>query len=267
MPVPAECPECGSNSIRYFGSGTQKLEEELYKIFPEASVIRMDNDTTTEKMSHERLLKRFEKEKGSILIGTQMIAKGLDFKDVSVVGVVTADSTLFVGGYLGNEKTFSLITQVCGRAGRGEKRGYAVVQTYQREHYAIEASKTQDYDKFYENEIIFRRNIKYPPFCEIINIVFSGENENGIIEFAESIKPLMTEAVKIYNERENYIAMYGPMPCSIPKIKDKYRFHITIKCKNADSVRNSLFYALCKLKEKNKKGISISVDVNPVNFL
>ena len=158
--------------LRYFGSGTQKLEEELYQIFPEAAVIRMDNDTTTAKMSHERLLKRFEKEEGSILVGTQMIAKGLDFKDVLVVGVVSADSTLFVGGYLGNEKTFSLITQVCGRAGRGDKQGTAVVQTYQPEHYAISEACTQDYEKFYDNEIVFRKNVKYPPFCEIINIVF-----------------------------------------------------------------------------------------------
>jgi len=267
VPTPSECPECGSNSIRYFGSGTQKLEEELYKIFPEASVIRMDNDTTVAKMSHERLLKRFEKEKGSILVGTQMIAKGLDFKDVSVVGVVSADSTLFVGGYLGNEKTFSLITQVCGRAGRGEKRGLAVVQTYQPDHYAIEAAKTQDYDKFYENEIKFRRNVKYPPFCEIINIIFTGENEKEILEFAEGIKPLMTEAVKIYPQRESYIAMYGPMPCSIAKIKDKYRFHITIKCKSAHSVRDSLFYALSKLMARGRKGISVHIDVNPVSFL
>lgn len=267
LPVPSVCPECGSNSIRYFGSGTQKLEEELYRIFPDSAVIRMDNDTTTAKMSHERLLKRFEAEKGSILVGTQMIAKGLDFKDVSVVGVVSADSTLFVGGYLGSEKTFSLITQVCGRSGRGETQGNAIVQTYQPEHYSIKAAKTQDYDKFYENEIIFRKNVKYPPFCEIINIVFTGESEEGILEFAEGIKPLMTEAVALYNERKNYIAMYGPVPCSISKIKNKYRFHITVKCKSADSVRSSLSYAMGKLMQKAPSGVSAYVDVNPISFL
>lgn len=265
--IPSLCPECKSTSIRYFGSGTQKLEEELYKIFPESSVVRMDNDTTTAKMSHERLLKRFENEKGSILIGTQMIAKGLDFKDVSLAGVISADSTLFVGGYLGSEKTFSLITQVCGRAGRGDTQGTAVIQTYQPDHYAIEAAQTQDYEKFYNSEIVFRKNIKYPPFCEIINIVFTGDNDKNIISFADGIKPYLTEAVAKYNERQNYISMYGPSPCAVAKIKDKYRVHITIKCKSADSVRNSLSYALKKLMRETKQKISVYVDVNPVSFI
>lgn len=267
FPVPSLCPECKSTSVRYFGSGTQKLEEELYKIFPSASVIRMDNDTTTAKMSHERLLKRFQNTKGSILIGTQMIAKGLDFKDVSLVGVTAADSTLFVGGYLGSEKTFSLITQVCGRAGRGDKQGRAVIQTYQPEHYAIDAAKTQDYEKFYHNEIIFRKNVGYPPFCEIINIVFTGKSESELLEFADKIKPIMTEAVAQYNDRSEYISMYGPMPCSVSKLMGKHRVHITIKCKSADKIQNSLRYAVSKLMKKAKSGITVYVDVNPVNFI
>ena len=265
--VPSLCSECGSTSIRYFGSGTQKLDEELYKIFPEASVVRMDNDTTTAKMSHERLLKRFESKDASILTGTQMIAKGLDFKDVALAGVISADSTLFVGGYLGNEKTFSLITQLCGRAGRGDKQGTAVVQTYQPDHYAIKAAQNQDYDSFYKNEIEFRKNVKYPPFCEIINIVFTGADENEMLQFADGIKPLLTEAVRKYDERKNYISMYGPMPCSVSKIKDKHRIHITVKCKSADSIRNSLGEALSVLMKNAKKDISVYVDVNPVSFI
>ncbi len=266
-PVPTVCPECRRSSIRYFGTGTQKLEEELYKIFPESKIIRMDNDTTTTKMSHERLLNRFKKENPAILIGTQMIAKGLDFKDVSLVGVVAADSTLFVGGYYGNEKTFSLITQVCGRAGRGDSKGYAVVQTYQPEHYSIIASKTQDYEKFFENEINFRQKTKYPPFCDLINIVFTGGNENKIYEFADSIKKLMTVSVDKYNERKEYISMYGPSLCTVGKIRDKYRFHILIKCTKAEKIKKSLFEALKELMKKAPSDIAVSVDVNPVNFI
>ncbi len=266
-PVPNICPECKRASIKYFGTGTQRLEEELYKIFPESKIIRMDNDTTNTKMSHERLLKRFKNESPAILIGTQMIAKGLDFKDVSLVGVVAADSTLFVGGYYGNEKTFSLITQVCGRAGRGDTRGYAVVQTYQPEHYSIIASKTQDYEKFYENEIIFRKNVKYPPFCDLVNIVFTGDNEKKIFEFADSIKKLMTVSVDKYGERKEYISMYGPSPCTVAKIRDKYRFHILIKCTKSEKIKKSLFEALELLMKKAPADITLSVDVNPVNFI
>lgn len=266
-PTPTKCPECGRNSIRYFGTGTQKLEEELYRIFPESKIIRMDNDTTNTKMSHERLLKRFKNEPSSILVGTQMIAKGLDFKDVSLVGVVAADSTLFVGGYIGNEKTFSLITQVCGRAGRGTEQGYAVVQTYQPDHYAIVAAKTQDYEKFYENEINFRKNVKYPPFCDIINIIFTGSDEKKLFSHAESIKKHMTKAVDEHDERKHYISMYGPVPCSVAKIKDKYRFHILIKCTKAQNIKTSLFEALKNLMKTASSDITVSVDVNPVNFI
>lgn len=266
-PVPTKCPDCGRTSVKYFGTGTQRLEEELYKIFPESKIIRMDNDTTTTKMSHERLLKRFKNEKSAILIGTQMIAKGLDFKDVSLVGVVAADSTLFVGGYYGNEKTFSLITQVCGRAGRGDTQGYAVVQTYQPEHYAIMAAKTQDYDKFFENEITFRKKMKYPPFCDLVNIVFTGDDEKKIFSHADSIKKIMTTTVDKYNERKYYLTMYGPTPCTVGKIRDKYRYHILIKCTKSQYIKKSLFEALGLLMKNGPSDISVSVDVNPVNFI
>jgi primosomal protein N' (replication factor Y) len=261
------CPDCKSTSVRYFGSGTQKLEEELYKMFSDTQIIRMDNDTTSTKMSHERLLTRFAKQDCAILLGTQMIAKGLDFKDVALVGVISADTTLFLGGYNGSEKTFGLITQVCGRAGRGETRGEAVVQTYNPEHYAIIAAASQDYDKFYESEIIFRKNIKYPPFCEIINVIFTGDNDAKILEFAERIKSILTEKVDLYNERENYIAMYGPTPCAISKIRDKYRFHILIKCKSSEKIRRSFSEAIKELIKKGGYDINVAVDVNPVNFI
>ncbi|MBQ7951382.1 MAG: primosomal protein N' [Clostridia bacterium] len=262
------CPECKSTSVRYFGSGTQKLEEEIYRMFSDTQVIRMDNDTTTTKMSHERLLKQFAKPGCSILLGTQMIAKGLDFKEVSLVGVISADSSLFVGGYNGAEKTFSLITQVCGRAGRGEIPGYAVVQTYHPEHYAILAAKTQDYENFYQNEIVFRKQVKYPPFSEIINVIFTGTDEKKIFSMADGIKKIMTEKVDFYKEREQYIAMYGPVPCGISKIRNQYRYHILIKCTSATKVQTSFSEAVKTLILANKANdITVVVDVNPVNFL
>ena len=266
--VSTVCPECHSTSVRYFGSGTQKLEEEIYQMFSDTQVIRMDNDTTTTKMSHERLLKQFAKPGCSILLGTQMIAKGLDFKEVSLVGVISADSSLFVGGYNGAEKTFSLVTQVCGRAGRGEIPGYAVVQTYHPEHYAILAAKSQDYESFYQNEIVFRKNVKYPPFSEIINVIFTGSDEKRIFSMADGIKQIMTEKVDFYGERKDYIAMYGPVPCGVSKIRNQYRYHILIKCTRADRVQTSFSEAVKTLILANTKNdITVSVDVNPVNFL
>ena len=266
--VSTVCPDCKSTSVRYFGSGTQKLEEEIYQMFSDTQVIRMDNDTTTTKMSHERLLKQFAKPGCSILLGTQMIAKGLDFKEVSLVGVISADSSLFVGGYNGAEKTFSLVTQVCGRAGRGEIPGYAVVQTYHPEHYAILAAKSQDYESFYQNEIVFRKNVKYPPFSEIINVIFTGTDEKRIFEMADGIKQIMTEKVDFYGERKDYIAMYGPTPCGVAKIRNQYRYHILIKCTRADRVQTSFSEAVKALILANTKNdITVTVDVNPVNFL
>ncbi len=262
------CPDCKSTAVRYFGSGTQKLEEEIYRMFSDTQVIRMDNDTTTTKMSHERLLKQFAKPGCSILLGTQMIAKGLDFKEVALVGVIAADSSLFVGGYNGAEKTFSLITQVCGRAGRGEIPGYAVVQTYHPEHYAILAAKTQNYDKFYENEIVFRNQIKYPPFCEIVNVIFTGTDEKKIFSMADGIKQIMTEKVDFYGERKHYLAMYGPSPCGISKIRNQYRYHILIKCTCAQNIETSFSESVKALILANKSNdIHVQVDVNPVNFI
>jgi len=261
------CPDCKSTSVRYFGSGTQKLEEELYKMFSDTQIIRMDNDTTSAKMSHERLLQQFSNQKCAILLGTQMIAKGLDFKDVSLVGVISADTNLFLGSYNGSEKTFSLITQVCGRAGRGDIQGQAIVQTYNPDHHAIIASRDQDYDEFYKKEIIFRKNIKYPPFCEIINVIFTGKDPEKIIEMAEGIKALLTKNVDLYKERENYLAMYGPVPCGISKIRDKHRFHILVKCKSAEAIKQSFSESIKELIKKNSYEINVSVDVNPVSFL
>ncbi|MDP4134140.1 MAG: primosomal protein N', partial [Bacillota bacterium] len=170
------CPNCKGTHVRYFGTGTQKLEEEINKLFPDASTIRMDVDTTTTKNSHEKILKRFCDENIDILLGTQMVSKGLDYPNISLVGVVAADMSLNIDDYRAAERTFDLVTQVCGRAGRGDKRGRAVIQTYSPENSVIGYAREQNYEAFYENEIAFRKLFDYPPFKQILCITFSGED-------------------------------------------------------------------------------------------
>ncbi len=167
------CPECGSENIRYFGTGTQKIEAQINKIFPEASVIRMDVDTTQTKNAHENILKKFREEKIDILLGTQMITKGHDFSNVTLVGVLAADSSINVGDYRAAERTFQLLTQVCGRSGRGDKKGRAIIQTYLPDEFSIQTAKSQDFLKFYNTEIKVREKLNYPPFCDIIVAVIS----------------------------------------------------------------------------------------------
>ena len=177
------CPECGSSKIRYFGTGTQKLEEEIQKQFPGASTIRMDIDTVSKKNSHEEILNKFREENIDILIGTQMVVKGHHFPNVTLVGVITADSLLNIDDFRANERTFGILTQVEGRAGREkESKGKVIVQTYNPDNFSILCAKEQNYRKFYETEILLRKQLKFPPFCDIIVIGFSGLNENKIIE-------------------------------------------------------------------------------------
>ena len=178
--VVSVCPECGSTKIRYFGTGTQKLEQEINKLFPNASTIRMDVDTVTKKNSHEVILNKFKNENIDILIGTQMVVKGHHFPNVTLVGVITADSSLNIDDYRANERTFQILTQVAGRAGREGKDGKVIIQSYTPDNFSIECSKKQDYNLFYETEIALRKQLKYPPFCDIILISFDSLNEQEI---------------------------------------------------------------------------------------
>ena len=185
--VPTICPECTSEHIRYFGTGTQKVEEELGKIFPEARVIRMDVDTTSRKGSHEKLLTAFQEGKADILLGTQMIAKGLDFPNITLVGVLSADTMLHLPDFRSSEKTFQLLTQVSGRAGRHELAGEVVIQTYSPEHYSIELAGQQDYDQFYQKEMMIRKIHRYPPFYYLALITVSHEELMKVVDVTEKI--------------------------------------------------------------------------------
>lgn len=256
------CPECGSNKVRYFGTGTQKLEEQINKMFPKASTIRMDIDTVTKKNSHEEILNKFKNENIDILIGTQMVVKGHHFPNVTLVGVIAADSSLNIEDYRANEKTFQILTQVAGRAGRENLPGNVVIQTYNPDNFSIECAKTQNYDDFYPVEINLRQQLKYPPFCDIILFGISAEDEKIVQDVANKIYISLSK--KIINLRD--VNIYKPRPAPIDRIKNKYRYRIIVKGKFESSMIEAINEVLQDTYMYNTKA-RIVVDVNPTNMM
>ena len=256
------CPECGSKHVKFFGTGTQKIEDELKKLFPESRILRMDRDTTSTKGSHENILKSFKNDEADILLGTQMVTKGLDFASVTLVGVLAADSSLGVDDFRANEKTFSLLTQVCGRAGRGDLPGRAIIQTYQPKNSTIEFAKTQNYIEFYRNEINFRKRLNYPPFCDIISIMVQGENETAVRAELEQIHNFIK---KSESNNTNILKLTPPLPSPITKINRNFRYRTLIKAKNADHLLGILKSINDRHNQKNT-GTNLIIDVNPVNM-
>ena len=254
------CPECGSKYIRYFGGGTQKVEDEIKKLFPDASTIRMDIDTTSKKNGHADILHEFESKKIDILIGTQMVTKGLDFPDVTLVGVISADIILNIDDYRSKERTFSVIEQVTGRAGRGIKPGRSIIQTYSPDDKAIVLAKAHDYIGFFKNEIELRKVMWYPPFCEITAVNFSSRNEIQVSRCARAFAKILTAE----KDNSQKMQVLGPVPAYISKVKNHYIYKITIKCENNDGLSEVLQYAknTC-LDNENYSGVSIVIDKNP----
>lgn len=262
-PLDNVCPECGKNSIRYSGYGTQRIEDELERLFPEASVLRMDADTTSAKFSHQKLFDAFSRGDYDILIGTQMVAKGLDFPNVTLVGVVNADNSLYDESYLANERSFDLITQVVGRSGRRAEAGKAVIQTINPYNDVIEYASKQDYKSFFANDIQLRKLLTYPPFCDIYFISFICEDENKAALCAKSFFENLVELNRTDYKNEKLIVL-GPSPSKISKLKNNYRYGLTLKCKNSKSVRKMLNDILKNIgKIKEYKSVSVSVDLNP----
>lgn len=256
--VPRTCPECQSEHIRYFGTGTQKVEEELGKILPEARVIRMDVDTTTRKGSHERLLTQFQQGKGDILLGTQMIAKGLDFPNITLVGVLSADTMLHLPDFRSSEKTFQLLTQVSGRAGRHQLPGEVVIQTYTPEHYSIELAGQQNYDHFYRQEMMVRKMHDYPPFYFLALITVSHEQVTKVVKITNNITSFVRSRIS------NKAVILGPVASPIPRIKNRYRYQCLIKYKREPALNQTLKDILVHYQaEMLREGLSISIDVNP----
>ncbi len=255
------CPECKSKNIKYFGTGTEKLENEIHKLFPTAKTIRMDVDTVSKKNSHEMILNKFKDENIDILIGTQMVVKGHHFPNVTLVGVISADSSLNIGDFRANENTFSLLTQVSGRAGREEKEGHVVIQTYNPENFVIEDAKKQDYKIFYDTEIELRKQLKYPPFCDIIMIGITSASETECIKASNYLYKIINK-----NKSDNMF-IFKPVVAPISKIKNKYRWRIIIKTKLSNTVINSLNLSLDEYYKLNFKNTRVIVDTNPSSMI
>lgn len=258
-----ECPECHSESVRYSGFGTQRIEEELQSLLPDARILRMDADTTSAKFAHEKLLEQFSNKEYDILVGTQMVAKGLDFDDVSLVGVVNADNSLYNESYTASEHSFDLITQVIGRAGRRNKKGCAVIQTINPNNEILNYSANQDYVSFFDNEIEMRRLMIYPPFCDIYCVTFSSENENSAALCAKRFFDLIVK----YNKdefKDLKIIVLGPTQAKISKINNTYRYRLAIKCKNNSNIRQMITKILKDIhKDKVYSKVNIGVSLNP----
>ncbi|MNO28261.1 Primosomal protein N' [compost metagenome] len=270
-PAPKLCPECGSEHIRFFGTGTQRVEEELGKLFPGIRVIRMDVDTTTEKGSHEKLLNQFRDKKADVLLGTQMVAKGLDFPDVTLVGVITADSALNLPDFRAAEKTFQLLTQVAGRAGRHQLPGEVVVQSYTPEHYSIVHASGHDYLSFVREELKHRRGLHYPPYCRLILVTLSHEQLPLLLRMAENYAMNLqgkARQLRWYGSLDKLTAdvldLLGPVASPIPRLKGRYRFQCMIKWRGAIDVIGLVRQVAEELEDSVRDtGLQISIDVDP----
>lgn len=260
--VPKTCPQCQSEHIRFFGTGTQKVEEEINKLFPEARVLRMDVDTTRKKGSHETILRQFGEGKADILLGTQMIAKGLDFPNITLVGVLSADTTLHLADFRAAEKTFQLLTQVSGRAGRHDKKGEVLVQTYTPDHYAIQFAQTHDYISFYHQEMMLRKQYAYPPFTYVALIQVTHEDVLMTAEYAHKA------ASWLKSHLSNESDIIGPTASSISRVQNRYRYQCLIKYKK-EPMLPEIMQQLIRIyrTEWMKKGIILQVDINPSSIM
>lgn len=251
------CPECHEKSINDLGVGTEKVEEELNKLFPESKILRMDFDTTSRKGMHEKMIKAFKNHEYDILLGTQIVSKGLDFDNVTLVGVINADTSLNIPDFRSSETTFSLLAQVAGRAGRSDKEGEVIIQTFNPEHYAIQYTKKHDYLGFYNREMSIRRELKYPPYYYICYVKISGKDNKYIYE--ESLK-----ITKLFHNKLISMIILGPSPCTIFKLNNIYRYGIILKYKKDEDLREVLNKVIEHYKDN--RNIKIDVNFNPSHF-
>lgn len=259
-PPPARCPACGGK-LQYRGFGTQKAEEELAKLFPEARILRMDQDTTAAKDAHEKLLAEFARHEYDIMVGTQMVAKGLDFEDVTLVGVLGIDSLLFAQGFRAYETVFSLVTQVVGRSGRAKDPGFAIIQTTDPDNPVLNLAAAQDYDAFFEQEIAYRKLGLYPPFCGLCVVGFAGPKESEVARASARFAALLgRQAAK---QPDLPLRVLGPTPGSIEKINDSYRYKLTVKCRNDRRFRDLIRETLTLYEQEKLPGkATVVVDLH-----
>lgn len=261
-PMPTNCPECESDSIRYFGTGTQKVEEALQQAIPEARVIRMDVDTTRRKGAHERLLQQFADKKGDILLGTQMIAKGLDFENVTLVGVLAADTMLHLPDFRSAEKTFQLLTQVSGRAGRHHLPGEVIVQSYTPDHYSIELASEHDYNNFFLKEMLIRKTFQYPPYYFLTLVTVSHQSQLKALEITRKITQFIASQIG-----ENS-TMLGPTPSPLSRVKDRYRYQCMVKYKNEPNLIRTMNRVIQLYEDSiQQNDLQISIDFQPYQMM
>ncbi len=250
------CPKCNSTYVKYWGTGTEKVESELHRLFPNASISRMDTDATQMRGAHEKVLSRFKDGKIDILVGTQMIAKGLDFPKVTLVGVISADTALNLPDFRSGERTFNLLTQVAGRAGRGDLGGRVIIQTYAPGHYSIQAAKNHDYNSFYAKEVSFRKELNLPPFCRMVCLTLRGRKEEVVLKVSESLKERL-----LIKDRSKKIEVLGPAPAPISRMKGMYRWNLFLKSNKVEDIVSILRKVLGN--RRREQGVIITVDVEP----
>ena len=266
QPFSSLCPECNSTDVRYSGVGTQKIEDELTALFPSARILRMDADSTMSRHAHEEKLSAFAKGEYNILLGTQMVAKGLDFENVTLVGVINADGQLNNDDFRSQERTFDLITQVVGRAGRGKFKGKAIIQTMTPENDVINMAANQDYESFYKTEMKLRKMLIYPPFCDIALVGFLGIREENVHAAASKFFLKITEKISKEYKDEKVIIL-GPMTARVSKVSNKYRYRLIIKCKNSKNFRKMMSEVLTEVLSEVSNRVSVYIDINPENII
>lgn len=260
---PDICPQCRSSYMKYFGIGTEKVESEMARLFPQASIARMDRDATSKRGSHGRILSEFKKHGIDILVGTQMIAKGLDFPRVTLVGVVNADVTLNLPDFRASERTFNLLTQVAGRAGRGQEGGQVIIQTYAPQHYAILSASKHNYEKFYQEEIKSRKQLSFPPFMYMIKLTLRSRNEKKAVDASHTLKTFLVNEFSTTSLAKN-IEIVGPAPSPISKVRGFFRWNILLKGKERSTMCEALRRALGSFRKP--AGVILTVDVDPISM-
>ena len=263
--TPSECPSCHGTHIARMGYGTQRVEQEISSLLPDASVLRMDADSASTKYSYEEKLGIFRRHEADVLLGTQMVTKGHDFPDVTLVGVLLADASLYLDDYRASERTFAMITQVIGRAGRAQMRGEAIIQTNNPDHECIKLACAQDFEAFYETEIRLRKLLVFPPFCDIALLTLSGANEPEVLKAAK----VLADTIKDFSAKEFSdvpLISFGPFEAPVYKVENKYRMRMILKCRLNKRSRAMLSEIMIKFSKANVRGLSLSVDLNPSNI-
>ena len=262
MPLPKECPNCHSEHLARMGFGTQRVEEELQTLLPKANILRMDTDTTTTKFAYDELLGRFRAHEADVLLGTQMVTKGHDFPDVTLVGVLLADASLYLDDYRAAERTFAMLTQVIGRAGRADKEGMAVIQTNNPDSEVIRLASAQDYESFYEREIRLRKLLTFPPFCDIALLTVTGSYETELLRATTMMAQMIKEMAE-GDYKDVTLVTFGPFEAPVYRVDNKYRMRMVLKCKLTRRTLSMLAELLSTFGQRVSKKVTLSIDLNP----